>query len=1525
MHAGKTLAVFLLTGIALTAAAQQSTQYVITEYPPAPVGSEQAITVKWAGRADPLHPPFPDSAVIYYSLSPGGSNPANYPDSVTKFKEYISEDKRDTIRQTNVEINGSPAQRGTVFYPRDQRNMSGGVYYVIAANKAKGYVSNEVKVIVEVPKATQAKSPAMEAQITSLTPTFEWYKNPGVPYYHVIVSDEKMGANFDERTFEGLSIIWQAITSNTQITYGAPDPSGTLTADPPPLSPAAGYSWVVLNNYGNHPAYTSKRFGFPRNFTIAGTPMIQPVNQSPVEGETLWVNTSPHISFKWKNLDPKANTYKIYVYVGAEFAGVDAGIVEWSTEVTAGQFAGADVAEVEVDARSIFTSNYYTWKVIAVDANGAGSASKETGFRYAGVPTGVLRLYTREIISDGAAEIRQIVAGAKMELQMLDAPLESPPLFYTDDKGKLFRARPAGTYRITARKDGFLPAAKTISLGDKDTVTDTFFMERPAATIYGKVVNADGKAIDLADVIAVSDLGDTATDQSDVLGNFVIGCSQANWRVWAQKSGYAPSLPQKVSVITGQSAGIGRITLRKFSYTLSGTVKNESGTPVIGAKVQLYTGDVLLGEVPSTPQDGGYSFGVEGGSYKLVATKTGFTSATVALDVLSSVQRTLTLTSGAALVKGVIYGERWGSGGKIYAPITNATVLFIDTAAAPDDTLSTLSDNVFGDFAISVASNKTYIMCSRADGYGEKTSAAPIATEAGKTYIVTDTLQAMAYISGTVTASESGDPVRDVTVSLVDAATWEAVAQARTDAAGKFEIRNIPDGNWKIKGGKEQYMFDAVTLVDTAGTLITDSAVEVSEGRAVRLTPSGQKIIRSVNIQVQQGTKTVAWTLLHQSGKVTDALIKVRSPLLATVGTGDSLTLVGPNHYVVSVDADADTLVDVSRRVVAVEEGSPAVLADTIELPIVHRKASDTMSLANGALTMELKVYGPALDTALVFYKDEGAPAFDSTGYAAVSVNAGVRLYTFTFSPHTNGSNLVYYFRAQRGEIIYGYPQETYTVFIRPDITMLTKMEIVPSASDTALLPAEAQVTFALYGYYGSKFLPDTTIQGDWITWRLINSAGCGLNAQRLQSTRGLKVDVYTPSSGTAGAVVTLVAKIDTRYKSLIPGMSDSITAYFIGSASRLDSIRVRRLDPDGRSHITTAPAEKAEFIADGYDGNGAVVTITPRWSISPEDAGAISERGIFKPASRFSGYVRVMANVGNRYAEFNPQTGKHINESGLAVHYMIPQVSDSVFNGRGCAVVLPAHMIDTAHEGELMIATPQLTNRNERVSGDYSIVGDAFEIYEVNKAPLTLGRNDSIRLVLSVPDGYEGEAAAGSSEFFAAYWNEDSLRWEALANSQIRSDGRVVTANITHFSRYAILYKAGGGGVAWSIKPNPFSPYIRPIGDWGYDAPKGTCIAITIKQYSSKFKLEIYNVVGDRVLHTRYLNPYTNDTYYLWWDGRGKTIGEADVRSINPDKNWFEVAGDKMCRNGRYFAVLTVTDIKNKEERFMKPVVLFK
>jgi hypothetical protein len=228
--------------------------------------------------------------------------------------------------------------------------------------------------------------------------------------------------------------------------------------------------------------------------------------------------------------------------------------------------------------------------------------------------------------------------------------------------------------------------------------------------------------------------------------------------------------------------------------------------------------------------------------------------------------------------------------------------------------------------------------------------------------------------------------------------------------------------------------------------------------------------------------------------------------------------------------------------------------------------------------------------------------------------------------------------------------------------------------------------------------------------------------------------------------------------------------------------------------------------------------------------------------------------------------------------------------------------------------------------------VGFAFDIKEQNGIGLQIRGGDSIKLVLDIA----GAPAAGGHKYYVGLWNDDSLQWHTLGNSALSADGKTVSAFIAHFSRYAVLTRSVDLMSTLSVLPNPFSP-DKSASEFeslalrlGRDAPKGTCISFSpdvSEQRLDKIKIRIYNLVGDQMASVVMQNIPKMIQYQLWWDGRttDRDINWDELKPHPTIQNAKIMAGNKMCRNGRYFVVLTIRDAKGKEKNYKKQVVLIK
>jgi hypothetical protein len=1533
----KRIALFFVAAFVCVIWAQQSTPYILTIFPKAVKASGDLDTIGWTGIARPSlpgQPAFvaPDSGTIYFDRSPGGSKIENYHYKIDKFYLQTLPDSS-KIYQNNIYIPGSVPQREIVFRASDQLTMGYGLFYYVVAlrttilGKDTVLVSNEMDMAIETPTPVKLTKPT--DTISELTPTFQWEANPGVPYYDVILSDEALNIDTTNNkvNLQGVSISWQAITPNTQIVYGTPDPSGMLTATPPPLSPGKTYFWLVLNTYKNNPMYSSSKAGLPMTFMVKGKPLAKPRNISP-KNVVLTSDKDSVVTFKWTNLDPKANTFKIYLYINSGLEQVNAQMAVWSNELTAGTFTGSngvldttDTGFVTINTHAVLTKNHYTWKVFAIDSKGASTSGDTSGFDYTDPASGTMTLYSREQIvtttstANGMIKdtIKSVVGAVEMQVEVLNGSLEAPLLFYTDFNGYLNRERPKGTYRITAIKSGFEPLVKTIQLDSGARIIDTFYLKRPDATVYGKVVDNTNNGINLANVYAVSDRNDTVVTQTDALGSFIVNCYEASWSVWAQKTGYVTALPKPATVTYGQSFSFGNITLALNPFSLSGTVTNEKNEPLLGADVKIVNdGGQVVGELASTPQSGLFSFSLSPGTYTVQATKVGFTSYNKQITVSNSMQLSIVMPAGAAMIKGNVVGATWVGNSRVYAPITKATIMFIDTGKTPPDTFTTMSDATYGDFGISVPGARHFKSIGAAAGFISKTELLPDSTKPGSTMTYNDTLQSLGMITGTVKMSGSGAPINNATVTLLSPLASQVIASATSQANGYFEIRNLSDGTVYIRAGAPGFFMDSVKLQDT---------LYISQGRT-RINETDDA--GSLTVFMSPGQKTIRWVV--NKGRDTTATIKIRSPLQKNLKASDSLANAGGGDYIVSVsNAAADTndsIIDLSYHIFTVQNAESRHV-DSVDLPVVN-STRRTLDIVNDSISVGLYSLAPdTLDSATLFFRD-----INASSYTLIANKTRSLAYSFKFRPLKDGSILNYYFKAFRGNDIYGYASETFNTYVNPDTSRLSKLELIPSSSDTILLAAKNQIQIKLQGYAGSAFSPKT-IPDAAIQWGLVNAP----RGTHFVDSTGTEITVATGSDSST-APVQLKAVIDTTKQHVASRLASSpeVSVFFNVSSKPLISINVRRIDAGNPFPITTSAVSQAEFIAEGLDANKKVLTISPQWNISPQNAGAISPSGVFKPAGSFAGFARIYAQTTAITGEYNAE-GSNDKAFGLEVDNIITagRSPDTVSNLQGCTIIFPDSAVPADKSARLGIAVPLLKNQLELSSGLYTVVGSAFDITEQNGVVFQIQGGDSIRLVLDIA----GSATTGH-KYCIGFWNPDSLQWKPLANSSAGKDGKTVSASIVHFSRYAVLTQSVDLTSTLTILPNPFSP-DKSASEFeslalrlGRDAPKGTCISFTpdvSEQRLDKIKIRIYNLVGDKVCSVVMQNIPKMTQYRLWWDGRttDRDFTWDELQRITSDDNARILVGNKMCRNGRYFVILTVQDAKGKEKNYMKQVVLIK
>ena len=455
----------------------------ITMIPMFLISESDTAIVAWIGSSGSEH------GILWYDLNPGNADTNNY--------NYRYED---------------PDHLDTLFITGEELEV--GLLYCMISTPS-GETSIEFPIVRESEDPVELIEPQSPiggiGGVTTTTPLFRWV-GTNVPYYHIILSDQEFEIEEDSAgvlTTTGANIIWQVITSGTEIIYGTPDPSGTFTNyNFPPLvgnspgEPRPTYNWVALNNYANDPVASSDVVGDLMAFEINVTPpfdppvLLEPL--SPPEPEPLSILTSDVIDMVWTYI-LQASNYHLYLTKKEETPGASSAYIPiWYIQTTNNA--------VECPAASILTDGEYRWKIIAEDNQGLGSMSVPADFYYSIEAKNIWLL----VRAEGSLEP---VTGVRVNY----IPIEGPSLLFsmTDDNGYSWKDMPYGTYIFEFSKDGFYLFQSPEFVVDENTLDgdgniytsingEPLIITPMYSTVFGSVTDEIDSLVTFADVTATN-------------------------------------------------------------------------------------------------------------------------------------------------------------------------------------------------------------------------------------------------------------------------------------------------------------------------------------------------------------------------------------------------------------------------------------------------------------------------------------------------------------------------------------------------------------------------------------------------------------------------------------------------------------------------------------------------------------------------------------------------------------------------------------------------------------------------------------------------------------------------------------------------------------------------------------------------------------------------------------------------------------------------------------------------------------
>jgi thermitase len=277
---------------------------------------------------------------------------------------------------------------------------------------------------------------------------------------------------------------------------------------------------------------------------------------------------------------------------------------------------------------------------------------------------------------------------------------------------------PPGTYRVTASKNGYESASLLATVVSGGNALADFSLTEVSVTssITGSVTDAKNRS-----PIAGATVTDgTRTTTTDALGKYAIANvpSPRAYKVTASKEGYQSS-SLWVIVISG------RTTVANLSLTggvlpgsITGSVTDaENGSPIAGATVTDGTRTV------TTDALGKYAItNVPSGAYQVIASKEGYQSSSMTVNVLSGNSAVANLSLTEVVLPGSITGSVTDA--ENGAPIVGAIV---------SDGTRTVTTDASGKYTIADVPPSTYQVAASKSGY--ESSASTVTVVSGGTAV----------------------------------------------------------------------------------------------------------------------------------------------------------------------------------------------------------------------------------------------------------------------------------------------------------------------------------------------------------------------------------------------------------------------------------------------------------------------------------------------------------------------------------------------------------------------------------------------------------------------------------------------------------------------------------------------------------------------------------------------------------------------------------------------------------------------
>ncbi|HKP98510.1 MAG TPA: carboxypeptidase regulatory-like domain-containing protein [Fibrobacteria bacterium] len=1422
--------------------------------------------VRMSVRALPPAGKAPDSCDLFHGPTRAGDQPEGHAARLLA-KRSLSKDS------TSVVFEFKPSDKDS---GQSGPQLGLGFHYVVAVCGDGKSFSPEIPLWVVSRQSASFTSP--KAQEASSSPNISWTPVPGVPAYHLLLSDQALDIDAEKGTVSGASVIWQVITTKTGIAYGTPDPSGTFSKVPaPPLSPNVPYNLVVLNNYDGRSALaTSTKAQGLRLFTLQPSgPVLKPSrNLAPAQNRILTVSQDSAVAFRWTKAvaaagTGAANTYQIFIYSLETQDGLEVLFPIWHTEVT-------DTSAV-LDAKRTLLSKRYVWKVFALSESGASVVSDTTSFEY----RNDVQTLSLAVKSAGPAGDTLPLGDVQIAVTPLDGSADPLPLF-TNASGGAEKVLAVGSYSLAFSKNGYAGQTRTVTLGPTAPVNVLQIMPAASCRITGRAVDKTGADLVNA-VVTASGGGKTVQAVSDAQGFFLLGVAPGTHSVSVSKPDYQTRPDTTLVLAAGKSADLGRLTLLKAVGSLTGTVANDKGAPLAGCRItvkQAVSGAVERSLL--TDDKGAFSAFLAPGAYTVLAARAGFTSDQKSVQIAEAAQLAFTLASGASLIKGRVTVAAWPTGAAPQiSPLAGAALELIHKARGTSQKAET---DLRGEYSLS-ADTGAYLLKASRPGKALPESVQVRVTVPRSTVNQDLSLRGFASITGVIRLSPDTVPdPSSVSVSLFSPADFGLVASAtpqrapEAGAAGamSYSLDGVPDGTYRLACGFSGYGLDAEPVL-TVKDGVWKTGVDLMLKKAVK----------SVTFAVTVG------------GRAADGTIRLITPQAMEFPAGRKLDRAAAGTYTLNAFPDSLSLIPLARFSFLLPATGAADTALTLDFPFSHR--SGPLAFRNGEAELVLDAQA-RLDSAFIVY-GYGAPT-ETFRVPAAQLSGPPGTRTLRFRPGPQGGLLTYYFILRSGSLTYS--NEDPARRFRAQVAASPDLDILKLAvGDSLRLPARARGELHLHLYDAAgRRLDSAADERGTFAWRADPALGIRID-------RGSRRTLAYATGAPSRALAKRGAAAAEGWGSLSVTVAlDGVEKTLALPAKVVDAVVNKLVVGSTLGEVADIP-DPASFglFVSGFDTTTTPptpVVPNPVLTLDPPQAGSILEMQATLDG-HFIGPLRVLARQVNADgSEAASELGAYRDSlsRGLNVGQTLTpgDTTRRLFHDPGFEMYVP----DSAFSGRpqaLLRLYKRKVAKTFSSGISYALAGGLYEISN----PSAVAFDRLPRITLGLP------ASPGGRAHSLKRFDALRLDWAALADSaspDTNSFGdSALSADIremdgSYYGLLSVSRELTAGEV--QIVPNPFSPLVLASRDG--NTQYGARIRLHPESDRSAevtVSVKIYNLDGElvRLLVDHKTVPKAPVDFY--WDGK------AD--------------GGRWARNGRYLLKVSVgTAGTAKQKHTLRPVVLF-